>query len=321
MLMGLVLGNLTHLPTGSTFLMMNAPTDESLAWGVPPTIGREGTVSYYAWPNQRLPGVLVEHLPNWTLIDGGTRIRVNFAEEDYEVRHLPDEVFLREALEVDLADPASVAGFMGEFGRLTPPANPFMWLPEFVNRAGLPDYDALSAQFVYPPPPGEWIIIPVEAVREHLRVLRALVSHWIAYTDGRDITEPWSELGFRLRESDSVDRAVAEETAWFLFGDYLNRGLGPFHAHIAFPWGEHGLAIPSTYNALCLQLFNHIVETQGAGFRVCANEACGRLFWRQRGRAKYEQYHTTGVRYCSRSCARAQAARELRRRKKKGAST
>jgi hypothetical protein len=47
----------------------------------------------------------------------------------------------------------------------------------------------------------------------------------------------------------------------------------------------------------------------------CHNERCNRLFVRQQGRAKQGQYRTTGVKYCSDYCARAQGQRELRKRK------
>ncbi|MFD9123567.1 hypothetical protein [Kitasatospora sp. NPDC059571] len=63
-----------------------------------------------------------------------------------------------------------------------------------------------------------------------------------------------------------------------------------------------------------LQLYNHLAE--GAAVRTCANHNCGRDFVRQRGRANYGQHRTTGVKYCSRECARAQAQRDLRRRRR-----
>ena len=61
-------------------------------------------------------------------------------------------------------------------------------------------------------------------------------------------------------------------------------------------------------------LYDRLAE--GAAPRRCASETCQRLFVRQRGRAEYGQYRTGGVKYCSRECARAQAQRELRRRRK-----
>jgi hypothetical protein len=68
------------------------------------------------------------------------------------------------------------------------------------------------------------------------------------------------------------------------------------------------------YHLCCLELYNHIVE--GATYRQCANEPCGRTFVRHQGRAEHGQHRTKGIKYCSAHCARAQAQRELRRRRR-----
>jgi hypothetical protein len=62
----------------------------------------------------------------------------------------------------------------------------------------------------------------------------------------------------------------------------------------------------------CLELFNHIAE--GAEYRTCANEACGRWFVRQQGRSAHDQRRRSGVKFCSYTCARQQTQRNYRRR-------
>jgi hypothetical protein len=62
-----------------------------------------------------------------------------------------------------------------------------------------------------------------------------------------------------------------------------------------------------------LELFNHVAEQ--ASYRICANRTCGRLFVRQEGRAKAEQYRLKGVLFCSASCARAETQRQYRKKK------
>jgi hypothetical protein len=48
---------------------------------------------------------------------------------------------------------------------------------------------------------------------------------------------------------------------------------------------------------------------------VCANTKCGKTFTRQWGRAEKGQFRKEGLKYCSRLCARSQAARNLRKRR------
>lgn len=80
------------------------------------------------------------------------------------------------------------------------------------------------------------------------------------------------------------------------------------------PHGRKSEPLP-LYSVLALELFNHISEE--AVYRKCANEPCGRLFVRQEGRSAHGQHRTRGVKYCSADCARAQAQREYRRRKRR----
>lgn len=79
------------------------------------------------------------------------------------------------------------------------------------------------------------------------------------------------------------------------------------------PHGRRSEGIP-LFSIMALELFNHIAEE--ADYRRCQNETCGRFFVRQRGRSVHGQHRTRGVKYCSAECAKMQASREYRRRKR-----
>lgn len=76
----------------------------------------------------------------------------------------------------------------------------------------------------------------------------------------------------------------------------------------------YGRPIPRVLTAMCLQALRYIAD--GVPARRCANETCERWFTRQRGRAHAGQFRSTGVLYCSSACAKAQAQRVYRRRRR-----
>jgi hypothetical protein len=134
-------------------------------------------------------------------------------------------------------------------------------------------------------------LVASELTEEHLADVRAASGHPVA-----ESMDEFQELLIGARLSDL-------ETT-------MNAALAKFSIgvrELAHRW-------PTIYSVSFLQLYNHMVE--GAAPHRCANETCHRLFVRQRGRAEYGQFRTEGVKYCSRECARAQAQRELRRRRK-----
>lgn len=100
----------------------------------------------------------------------------------------------------------------------------------------------------------------------------------------------------------------------------IRSGLRPFHPELrirAFDdddrWSsDYGGSI-AFYSICCLELFNLIVRD--SELSRCQNQRCGRLFGLQEGRSQKGRHRSVGVKYCSLSCARAQAQRDYRHRK------
>ena len=148
--------------------------------------------------------------------------------------------------------------------------------------------------------------VAVDIVRYHVRALRAIVAHWEAFQDGDDkgVLRAWSDNGF--------DKTRSLDKAWDWWTDYVNRALSPFTVRVDVQrsrrHGLYGYTI-TAYSAMVLEIANDVAA--GTAWRRCANEPCGQLFARQQGRAEAGQYRSSGVRFCSKSCAKAQAQRGL----------
>lgn len=140
--------------------------------------------------------------------------------------------------------------------------------------------------------------------RPHLDYLRFLRDGWIiaSVTGGLD---SYGQFFSEMPHGGSVESTVRH---WL---NALNAGLRVSHARVNHPLVEEEGA--TLFGASCVQLYNHILE--GARYKVCMNESCAQIFVRQQGRAAKDQRKSEGVKYCSSKCARAQAQRELRRRR------
>lgn len=241
---------------------------------------------------------------------GGRRVK---SLEGWGFRHAPHEVYLREAREVEIGDPESVLAFTREVGCMAHPSGrsldlPAPWRDDQAHVMLTRHWATVgSGRLDLATRPSDMHVHLAE-VTFRLSLLRQMTDHAIAHERSADVRRAWLD-------------APTEADAWRLFVQCTSGALSRFHVRVWVPeldesadW-DWGRGAPNLYELGTLQLVNDMAA--GLALRVCANETCGRAFRRQLGRAEYSQHRTTGVMYCSRECARAQAERERRRRIKK----
>ncbi len=228
---------------------------------------------------------------------------------------MPPELFLRELLDLDVNDDQAVAEFTSTAGLLAHPNWRRYVVPvrrddrfERQLRKLFADH---HPDVPLPHPRGDASSAPmrhvfhVEEIQTHAECIRAATRFWVGHVSGASPSElqtVWPEEGFP---------SPTLRTAWNTFESVLNAGLRDQQVRINVSPRADEPAF-SLYPSLCLQLWNLIDE--GAVPRRCGNETCNSPFVRQRDGAEHGQFHTKGVLYCSRTCARAQAQREYRRR-------
>ena len=159
-----------------------------------------------------------------------------------------------------------------------------------------------------------------------LTLYQAVFQSWVHLTgmdnEGRirnlddpvpnEIFNAWSNRGWPAPKSmfdliDTVSDILGSATS------VVGPRIELLHPELEREGLAYGRPLPRILTAMCVQALSF--ASSGLSARVCANEKCGRWFTRQRGRSEYGQSRTSGVMYCTASCARAQAQREYRRRK------
>jgi len=256
------------------------------------------------WPGQRVPVGRVLVVPV-TVENSGSSETLGDA---VSWRDVPDELYLRELMDLDLSDARAISAFTATYGVLG--RMDWSLVPDpSSKRGGATDPSLIKLQRRLKREAQAWPAgerkrrMSKDAIVYHARLLRDCVRLLDARQNGG---EAKLESSLRLEPAELFVPVV------------LNAGLTAYHVYVDLPDADlhvpYGPPRPNLYSALCLQMANHIAEA--AVYRRCANESCGRLFVRQRGRAAgSRERRTEGVRFCSAGCARTQAAREYRRRK------
>lgn len=300
------------------------------------------------WPETRygFPDEVWHIEGPWVVADSGAIVPAEWAQPTGRAKRPPTlvhdlgkkldfgEIYLS-LVELDLDDAVAIQSWVNTYGPLSVAAyqHPVSverherdWRPLFSYSDGA-DAPALSVVHEqacaaraahFGPDPADWwgISDTLPEFRFVARLMIDLVNSW-KIVQNPDLAGTFalvSDLAAGLGGTHQDTEAAAA-----FIESRLEPLLTPFHPRLSMYLAADGptsvfLANIPLWNWLGLELFNHIAE--GAEYKTCQNETCGRMFVRQTGRAQHDQRRTSGVKFCDARCARAQSQREWKRRRR-----
>ena len=274
------------------------------------------------------------------------------AMANWELAELPDELYLRRFLRLDAANAEQVRSFCADYGVVGEPddmsdfplgvlddaramfadsetgVEPRLPSVGFEDTAAPPlrqtwariwarDRDWFDAMFsergISPVPLVVYAAQTITQVAAYQTVFRYMLKMWLTLSEQIDVKGVAD-----LRSSQSPVPMLDGAGVWLgqygcdLLARFLNTALTPFHVRLDSGLPRPISELPNVYQAMCLQLANHIAEN--ARYRPCAAEDCDNPFVRTEGYSRYGQNRLRGNKYCSQRCANRQAQRDYRRR-------
>jgi hypothetical protein len=242
----------------------------------------------------------------------GDGLRLHAPPSVVEVFDLPEEVTPR-IIDLDHRDVVALREFVQAFGGLGVSRSD---LEKDREGAELPDITGSASDHVSWAGSMGWEVDDLQAAVAAIKAL-ALLKREIREADRFSPYRLAAEWPWASPWSCPTTRSAAE----FLFLSELRRGLlyTSLTLYGSLTAREDPLSLglafrDSLYGRCVLEIVNATLAHRP--YRRCANERCKRTFSMQGGARSSDVHRTDIVRFCSRECARAQASRDYRRRKR-----
>ncbi len=223
---------------------------------------------------------------------------VGWAAAGKQLRQLPMEYYLRDFLQLDLADDSIL---------------------ELTANRGIPwygslDFDSSDPQIF------RVVLGPVEEIRRQLDLAQRLVRHWVASVLDEDLGQVWGGWADDLAADPAGRPGPIDEPDYRdpLFARLIEEALDPMSPKFSVDIGEGSMTplrpqrAPGVIEGVLVQLGNAMIEGDEAYLRRC--EECDGLLVRQLGRARANQHQRSlKVKYCTVTCKDRFQQREYRK--------